>query len=63
MAGVSVPYEEGKVNLQVEDMIKITMKVEKKNTVENAIHAYMLELSLKAGLKRFGKKGEEYSQK
>ena len=58
-----VPYEEGAVNLQVEDMIKITMKVEKKNAVDNVIHACMLQLSLKSVLKIFYKKGEEYLQR
>ena len=34
-----VPYEEGTINLQVEDMSKIAMEVEKKNTVDDVIHA------------------------
>ena len=38
MAGVCVPYEQVKVNLQVEYMSKITVEVEKNNTVENVIH-------------------------
>ena len=59
MIGGLVPYEEGTVNLQVEDMIKITMEVEKKNTADAVIHACMLQSSLKAGLKKFGKKGGE----
>ena len=57
MAGGRIPYEEVAVNLQVEDMIKITMKVEKKNAVDDVIHACMLQLSLKAGLNIFGEKG------
>ena len=57
MAGGRVQYGEGAVNLQVEDMSNITMEVEKKNTVDDIIHACMLKLSLKAGLKIFGKKG------
>ena len=39
MTGLYVPYEEGKANLQVEDMINITMEVENKNTVDDKIHA------------------------
>ena len=39
------------------------MEVEKNNTVVNVIHACMLQLSFKAVVKRFGKKGEEASQK
>ena len=63
MEGGREKYEEGTVNLQVEDMSKITMQVEKKNTVDNVIHACMLQLSLKAGLNIFGKKVEEAAQK
>ena len=63
MAGGSVPYKKGAVNLQVEYMSNITMEVENKNTAENGIHACMLQLSLKSGLGRFGKKGEEAAQK
>ena len=44
-------------------MIKITIEVEKNNTVGNVIHACMLQLYLKAGLKIFYKKGEEYVQR
>ena len=39
------------------------MEAEKKKTVDNVIHACMLQLSLMDGLKRFGKKGEEAEQK
>ena len=39
MAGGRVPYEEGKLNLQVEDMSRFIMEVEKKNTVDDAIHS------------------------
>ena len=63
ISGGRVTYEEGKVNLQVEYMSKITTEVEKNNTVDNVIHTCMLQLSLKAGLKIFGKKGEEAAQK
>ena len=61
--GVSVPYEEGAVNLQVEYMSNITMEIENNNTVDDVIHAYMLQLSIKADLNRFGNKGEEAAQK
>ena len=63
MAGGGVLYEEVEVNFQVEDMSKITMEVENKNTVDDLINACMLQLFLKAGLKRFGKKGEEVKNK
>ena len=63
MAGGCVPYEDGSVNLHVEDMSKITMEVEKMNTVDDVIHACVLRLSLKTGLKKFGKKGDEEAQK
>ena len=39
------------------------MEVKKNSTVDNIIHACMLQLSLKAELKRFGKKAEGASQK
>ena len=63
MEGRHVQYEEGTVNLQVEDMRKINMEVKKNKTVNDVIYAHMLKLSLNAGLKRFGKKGEEASRK
>ena len=63
MEVVHVTYEEGAVKLQVEDMSKITMEVEKKNTIYDLIHACMLQLSLNDGLKIFYDKGKEDSQK
>ena len=44
-------------------MSKITMEVEKKNTVDEVIYSCMSQLSLKDGLNIFGKKGEEDAQK
>ena len=44
-------------------MIKINIEVEKNNTVDDVIYVCMLQLLLKSGLKRFGKKGEEAAQK
>ena len=61
--GGFIPYEQVEVNLEVEDMSKITMEFEKKNTVDDVINACMLQLSLNDGLKRFRKKGEEDPQK
>ena len=58
-----VLYEEGTVNPQVEKNSNMTMEVENKNTVDDVIHACMLQLSLKSVLKRFVKKGEEAAQK
>ena len=63
MAGGLVPGEECSVYFQVEDMRKITMEVEKMNTVDDVIHACVLRLSLKTGLKKFWKKEEEEAQK
>ena len=63
MSGGRVPYEEGKVKLQVEYMIKITKEIEKNNTFDNVIHACMLQRSLKAVIKRLGKKVEEAAKK
>ena len=63
ISGGRVPYEEGKVNLQVEYMSKIIMGIEKNNTVDNLINACMLQISLKAVIKIFWKKGEEAEQK
>ena len=57
------PYEEGAFNLQVEYTKNITMGVEIKNTIEKVIHACMLQLYIKAGIKIFGKKQEESAQK
>ena len=39
------------------------LEVKNSNTVDDVIHACMLQLSLKADLKRFGKKGEEAAKK
>ena len=39
------------------------MEVYKKNTIDDMIHACMLQLSIKDSLDRFGKKGEEAAQK
>ena len=58
-----VPYEEGTVNFQVEYTRNVTMEVYKENIVDDMIHACMLQLSIKAYLKRFGNKGEEAAQK
>ena len=63
MTGGLVPYTEVEVNLQVEDMIKITIEVENKNTVDDVIHSCMLQLSIKDSLKIFGQEEEEAAQK
>ena len=63
IAGGRVPYEEGTLNFQVEDMSNITTEVEKNNTFDDVIHACMFQISLKDGLKRFGKKEEDAGQK
>ena len=55
-----VPHEEGTMKLQSEVMSKIskiTMKVEKNNTLDNVIHAFILQLALKASLNSFGNGG------
>ena len=63
MTGGSEPYEYGSVKLKVEYMSKNTMEVGKKNTVDGVIHSCKLQLSLKSGLNRSGKKVEEAAQK
>ena len=63
MAGGCVPYGEGTVKLQVEDMRNITMEVENKNIVDNVIHAYMLQIYLKSGLKYLGRRGGNSDKK
>ena len=63
MAGGSVPYKKGAVNIQVEDMSNITMEFENKNTVDDVINACMLQLYLKYDQERFGNKGGEAVQK
>ena len=57
MSGRSVPYGEVVVNLKFEDTSKINMEVENNSTVDDAIHACMLQLSLKAHQKIFGRRG------
>ena len=39
------------------------MEVEKKNTVDGVFHVCMLQLSIKYGINRFSKKGEEDAKK
>ena len=62
-AGRSVKSEDVAVKLQVEYTSKITMEVEKKNTVDDVINACMLQLYLKYDQERFGNKGGEAVQK